>query len=108
MSGMIEAWGRGFDKIKEACARYEGPLPEYDIKKSGIMVLCKACDRYLDLLHDKSHPVQSEQDVKMIFRKKSKSLHTCSKFRKDENVYDRTSMEGTFKVVFRQWIAKVD
>ena len=62
MSGMIEAWGRGFDKIKEACARYEGPLPEYDIKKSGIMVLCKACDRYLDLLHDKSHPVQSEQD----------------------------------------------
>ena len=34
MSGMIEAWGRGFDKIKEACARYEGPLPEYDINKS--------------------------------------------------------------------------
>ena len=63
MSGMIEAWGRGFDKIKEACARYEGPLPEYDINKSGIMVLCKACDRYLELLHDKSHPVQSEQDA---------------------------------------------
>ena len=21
-SGMIEAWGRGFDKIKEACAKY--------------------------------------------------------------------------------------
>ena len=53
MSGMIEAWGRGFDKIKEACARYEGPLPEYDINKSGIMVLCKACDRYLRLLSGK-------------------------------------------------------
>ena len=62
MSGMIEAWGRGFDKIKEACAMYEGPLPEYDINKSGIMVLCKACDRYLELLHDKAHPVQSDQD----------------------------------------------
>ena len=50
MSGMIEAWGRGFDKIKEACARYDGPLPEYNISKSGVMVLCKACDRYLKLL----------------------------------------------------------
>ena len=59
---MGTAWGHGFDKIKEACARYDGPLPEYDINKSGIMVLCKACDRYLELLHDKSHPVQSEQD----------------------------------------------
>ena len=53
ISGMIEAWGRGFDKIIEACARYEGPLPEYDIKKSGIMALCKACDRYLRLLSGK-------------------------------------------------------
>ena len=50
MSGMIEAWGRGFDKIKEACTRYDGPLPEYNISKSGVMVLCKACDRYLKLL----------------------------------------------------------
>jgi ATP-dependent DNA helicase RecG len=49
-SGMIEAWGRGFEKIKEACALYEGPLPEYEISASGIMVLCKACDKYLELL----------------------------------------------------------
>lgn len=27
-SGMIEAWGRGFEKIREACALYDGPLPE--------------------------------------------------------------------------------
>ena len=49
-SGMIEAWGRGFDKIKEACEKYNGPLPEYDISENGIMVLCKACDKYLKLL----------------------------------------------------------
>ncbi|MCM1158238.1 MAG: putative DNA binding domain-containing protein [Bacteroidales bacterium] len=62
MSGMIEAWGRGFEKIKEACAKYGGPLPEYNISASGIMVLCKACDRYLKLLSDEPHLVQSEQD----------------------------------------------
>lgn len=54
-SGMIEAWGRGFEKIKEACKVYDGPLPEYEINKSGIMVLCKACDRYLELLRDDDH-----------------------------------------------------
>lgn len=62
-SGMIEAWGRGFEKIKEACRLYDGPLPEYEINESGIMVLCKACDRYLALLRDDGqHHVQSEQD----------------------------------------------
>ena len=37
-------------------------LPEYNINVSGIMVLCKACDKYLELLNDETHPVQSEQD----------------------------------------------
>ena len=50
-SGMIEAWGRGFEKITEACRKYDGPLPEYDINADGIMVLCKACDKYLELLN---------------------------------------------------------
>ncbi len=69
MSGMIEAWGRGFEKIKEACEKYDGSLPEYNISASGIMVLCKACDKYLKLLNDgnDAHLGQSDQDVtKMI------------------------------------------
>ncbi|MDD3415259.1 MAG: ATP-binding protein [Lachnospiraceae bacterium] len=58
-SGMIEAWGRGFDKIKEACEKYDGPLPEYDINEDGIMVLCNACERYLDLLYGKPEEINS-------------------------------------------------
>lgn len=66
-SGMIEAWGRGFEKIQEACALYDGPLPEYEINEAGIMVLCKACDRYLELLRDGVHqPVQNVQDDSLI------------------------------------------
>ncbi len=63
-SGMIEAWGRGFDKIREACAKYDAPLPEYNISASGIMVLCKACDKYLKLLNSKkdTHLVHFDQD----------------------------------------------
>ena len=70
-SGMIEAWGRGFEKIREACALYDGPLPEYEINEAGIMVLCKACDRYLRLLrddgqHPEHHPNQNGQDVNKL------------------------------------------
>ncbi len=61
-SGMIEAWGRGFDKIREACRKYNAPLPEYEINEEGIMVYCKACDKYLKLLHQKNQAVQIEQD----------------------------------------------
>ena len=75
---MIEAWGRGFEKIKEACALYDGPLPEYRISKSGIMVLCKACDRYLTLLRDDDqHHDQVGHDVVMMildFCKEPKSV----------------------------------
>lgn len=59
---MIEAWGRGFIKIKEACAQYEAPLPEYDINEEGIMVLCKACDKYMRILQNDAHPVQNVKD----------------------------------------------
>ena len=52
---MIEAWGRGFGKIKDACAKYEKLLLEYDVNKFGIMMFCKACDRFLELLQDDNH-----------------------------------------------------
>ena len=53
ISGMIEAWGRGFDKIKAACdALYETPVPEYDITDDGIMVYSKANGLYLRLVRE--------------------------------------------------------
>ena len=81
-SGMIEAWGRGFEKIKEACALYDGPLPEYEINAAGIMVLCKACDKYLELLrddgqhHNQNHDQNGHDMVMMIldFCKEPKSI----------------------------------
>ena len=48
------------EKIREACESYGGPLPEYEMSKSGIMVLCKASNSYLQLLNDGL--VQREQE----------------------------------------------
>ena len=51
ISGMIEAWGRGFDKIRTACdSLYSTPMPEYDISDEGVMVFCKPNEKYLLLL----------------------------------------------------------
>ena len=61
-SGMIEAWGRGFEKIREGCEIYSGELPEYEINESGIMVLCKPCDRYMELLRLKKDPIHYVQE----------------------------------------------
>ena len=47
--GLIEAWGRGFDKIAAGCREYGGALPAYDIGESGVMVKCEACPAYLAL-----------------------------------------------------------
>lgn len=63
---MIEAWGRGFEKIREACALYDGPLPEYEINEAGIMVLCKACDKYLGLLRNDGQHAKRLKAYKQI------------------------------------------
>lgn len=34
-NGMIETLGRGFEKILETCALYDGSLPEYEINESA-------------------------------------------------------------------------
>ena len=70
-SGMIEAWGRGFEKIREACALYDGPLPEYEINEAGIMVLCKACDKYLELLPAKKKVDSIISDERIMSEKMS-------------------------------------
>ena len=86
-SGMIEAWGRGFDKIKEACEWYAGSLPEYTITKSGVMVLCKACDKYLELLrNDVQHHVQNEHDVEQDVR--NAIIEYCKKPRTSKEIIE--------------------
>lgn len=50
---------------------YDGPLSEYEINEAGIMVLCKACDKYLELTRDDGqdpdhHPNQNGQDMSKL------------------------------------------
>lgn len=37
-AGLIESWGRGIEKIKQACSKEGLPLPKYHIKPGDIMI----------------------------------------------------------------------
>ena len=95
-SGMIEAWGRGFDKIREACAKYNAPLPEYNMSTSGIMVLCKACDKYLDILRDNGHHDQTGYDVVMKILDFCKEARSISEIMEKFGFDSRTSFRRKY------------
>jgi ATP-dependent DNA helicase RecG len=50
---------------------YDGPLPEYEINEAGIMVLCKACDKYLELLSTKEKGDSIISDERIMNKKVS-------------------------------------
>lgn len=48
-AGLIESWGRGFDKIKEVCQRQSTPLPNWRLETGGVMVQCKESNTYKEI-----------------------------------------------------------
>ncbi len=109
-SGMIEAWGRSFEKIRESCNEYPGPLPEYDITEAGIMVLCKPCDKYMELLKgdgqnhgqsDQENDYDVEQDITtriMNFCKEAKSANEIMKqFNLERSYFRRHYLDKMLK-----------
>lgn len=101
-SGMIEAWGRSFEKIREACALYDGPLPEYEINEAGIMVLCKACDKYIELLsgNKKIDSITSDERImseKMSELKKEPIVKIVNYLKDHEEITTAKGVEITGK-----------
>ena len=47
LAGFIEAWGRGFEKIKEECVTTDTPLPQIEVTNDGVMICCKPSEKYL-------------------------------------------------------------
>lgn len=101
-SGMIEAWGRGFEKIREACKLYDGALPEYEMDEAGIMVRCVACNRYLDLLpaNEKRNSLIFDERImseKMSELKKAAIIKIVSYLQDNEEITTAKGVEITGK-----------
>lgn len=67
-AGFIESWGRGFEKIRKECELYNTPIPEIEIKTSGVMVKCNPSKVYMDLLNEmkeKNVPKNVQKNVQI-------------------------------------------
>jgi ATP-dependent DNA helicase RecG len=51
-SGLIESWGRGFEKIKSECKKTNTPRPEISIEDDGVMVKCLPSKKYQEEYKD--------------------------------------------------------
>ena len=49
-SGDVEAWGRGFLKIKAECKTINAPLPIIDAENGGVSVSASGCEQYMSML----------------------------------------------------------
>lgn len=50
-AGFIESWGRGFEKIKDECEKYNVPLPGVEINSDGVMIKCVPSKTYIKVLN---------------------------------------------------------
>jgi len=60
-SGMVESWGRGYDKVVAACGTVDAVLPTVEADFGGLMVRIDESPRYRELRLDR--PVQSHETV---------------------------------------------
>lgn len=49
-SGDVEAWGRGFLKIKTECKKVNAPLPLIDAENGGVSISAYGCEKYISML----------------------------------------------------------
>ena len=54
LSGYIESWGRGIEKIAQECEAYGIESPDYDSGMSGLMLTFHASAVYLALINPKT------------------------------------------------------
>jgi len=48
-SGMVESWGRGYEKVTEACAAFDASLPVVEADFGGLMVRVDESSKYREL-----------------------------------------------------------
>jgi ATP-dependent DNA helicase RecG len=116
---MIEAWGRSFDKIREVCNLHNTPLPEYDIQSTGIMVLCKPNEKYMELLREKEgfanggERIMSEYErivSECLTEAEKESMNTIIEYLRENEVIDNKTgrnLTGKTSATVRRYLVRL-
>jgi len=62
LAGFIESWGRGIEKICDACREDDVPLPEYDITGNTVMIKFMASEDRI-IRFDSEKVTEKEQEI---------------------------------------------
>ena len=78
----------------------DGELLEYNISKSGVMVLCKACDRYLKLLSGGKENSNSVSETKneTSFETSMKQVLKPKDYKKLEPIIEKLAVQETVSI----------
>jgi ATP-dependent DNA helicase RecG len=63
LSGYIESWGRGIEKIARECKQHGIQSPDYDSGMSGLMLTFHASEAYLALIHPGTTDPKARQET---------------------------------------------
>lgn len=85
-SGLIEAWGRGIEKMCSACKSYNAPEPQYLVHSNDIMILFKASGKYLELANNKVTENYPENDLKVTEKVTEKQFAIIELLRVSPNI----------------------
>lgn len=102
--GMIESWGRGFEKISNYCAEEKAKLPEIDLSLGGVTARCFASDVYLGLM--KEHGLNNEglneglnlsEKENLVYELIKKHKQVTSKFIIETTSFSHATLERAIK-----------
>ena len=65
-AGFIESWGRGIEKIRNACEEDGVPMPKYTVHPSDIMIKFTAPEERVVRVNDRVNDRVNEQEKKVL------------------------------------------
>jgi ATP-dependent DNA helicase RecG len=96
--GMIESWGRGFEKIANYCAEENAKLPEIDLSLGGVTARCFASDFYLGL----NEGLNLSEKEKIVYELIKKYKQVTSKFIIETTSFSHATVERAIKKLFEE------
>lgn len=106
--GMIESWGRGFEKIAAYCKEENAKIPEIDLSLGGITVRCFASEKYVKFMNEYREDFYGKNDpVNDLVNDPVKSIYELLKIRKNLTYTEIASHIGKSEATVKRYISKL-
>lgn len=102
--GMIESWGRGFEKIAAYCKEENAKIPEIDLSLGGITVRCFASEKYMKLMNEYNEDFNEKNDP---VNDPVKSIYELLKLRKNLTYAEIASHIGKSEATVKRCISRL-